>query len=275
MSPRVLLLGGHGKVSLFMTPLLLSRSWNVTSLVRNAAHEADIKAAAAKATAGKAGLGKVDVLISSLLDVKSEGDAQKILDDVKPDYVIWSAGAGGKGGPEATYAIDRDAACHFIAATTHTSSIKKLLLVSALSQRNSRAPWWDDESWGLVTHMNEHILPAYYKAKMAADETLTVLGEERKKKDKDFQWICLRPGGLSDEEGKGKISLGRTKAKGTIPRQDVADVAVRLLERDDTNGWIDLLGGENETGAEIDRVVKEGIDCIQGEEISAFKVYNP
>ena len=92
MSPRVLLLGGHGKVSLFMTPLLLSRSWNVTSLVRNAAHEADIKAAAAKASAGKAGLGKVDVLVSSLFDVKSEGDAQKILDDVKPDYVIWSAG---------------------------------------------------------------------------------------------------------------------------------------------------------------------------------------
>lgn len=36
--------------------------------------------------------GKLDVLISSVEDVKSKGDAQKILDQVKPDWVVWSAG---------------------------------------------------------------------------------------------------------------------------------------------------------------------------------------
>lgn len=32
------------------------------------------------------------MLVSSLEDVKSEKDAQKVLDETKPDYVVWSAG---------------------------------------------------------------------------------------------------------------------------------------------------------------------------------------
>lgn len=42
---------------------------------------------------GKNGPGKIDVLIESLEDVKSEKDAKRILDLVKPDWVIWSAGS--------------------------------------------------------------------------------------------------------------------------------------------------------------------------------------
>jgi Predicted nucleoside-diphosphate-sugar epimerases len=41
---QVLLLGGHGKVALHMTPLLLNRAWNVTSVVRNPDHESEILA---------------------------------------------------------------------------------------------------------------------------------------------------------------------------------------------------------------------------------------
>lgn len=48
-----------------------------------------------KATIEKLGQGqpgKLDVLVSSVEDVKSEGDALKILEQVKPDWVVWSAG---------------------------------------------------------------------------------------------------------------------------------------------------------------------------------------
>lgn len=83
---QVLLLGGHGKVALHMTPLLLNRAWNVTSVVRNPDHESEILAL------GKGLKGKLDVLVSSLEDVKSASDAKKILDSVTPDYVVWSAG---------------------------------------------------------------------------------------------------------------------------------------------------------------------------------------
>lgn len=69
-----------------MTPLLLNRAWNVTSVVRNPDHESEILAL------GKGLKGKLNVLVSSLEDVKSASDAKKILDSVTPDYVIWSAG---------------------------------------------------------------------------------------------------------------------------------------------------------------------------------------
>lgn len=86
ISPHVLLLGGHGKVAMLLTPLLLARNWNVTSVVRNPEHEPEIL------NLGKGQKGKVEVLLSSLEEVKQPADAKKILDTVKPDYVVWSAG---------------------------------------------------------------------------------------------------------------------------------------------------------------------------------------
>ena len=83
---QVLLLGGHGKVALHLTPLLLNRAWSVTSVVRNLDHEKEILAL------GKGRKGNLKVLISNLADVKSAADAQEILNGVMPDYVVWSAG---------------------------------------------------------------------------------------------------------------------------------------------------------------------------------------
>lgn len=83
---QVLLLGGHGRVALYLTPLLVARGWNVTSVIRNPEHENEILAL------GKGKQGKLDVLISSLDDVKSVDDARSILDKVNPDCVVWAAG---------------------------------------------------------------------------------------------------------------------------------------------------------------------------------------
>lgn len=84
--PHILLLGGHGKVSLLMTRRFIARSWHLTSVIRDPAQKVDILAAAGD------GPGKVDVLVESLDDVKSEGDAKRILESVKPSWVVWSAG---------------------------------------------------------------------------------------------------------------------------------------------------------------------------------------
>jgi len=264
MSPRILLLGGHGKVSLLMTPKLLSRSWNLTSVIRNPDQKADI------IEAGKNGPGKLDVLVASIEDVKSEADAKKILDQVKPDWVVWSAGAGGKGGSDRTYAIDRDACIHFIRSSIATPSITKFLLVSALSIRRGRAGWFDDASYALTQKLNTEVMLHYYKAKLAADEALTVLGEERKAKG-GFQYIILRPGGLTDEKETGKVSLGKTSARGMVSRGDVAEVAARLLEIEGANGWFDMLGGEENAREAVERVVKEGINSMDGEDIGLMK----
>lgn len=85
-SRRVLLLGGHGKVSLLLTPLLVSRSWHVTSVIRDPSQKEDI----VSTVQGHPEL--VDVVVSSLEDVKSTEDAKKLIDESKPDYVVFSAG---------------------------------------------------------------------------------------------------------------------------------------------------------------------------------------
>ncbi|KAH8602491.1 hypothetical protein B0O99DRAFT_606705 [Bisporella sp. PMI_857] len=263
---HVLLLGGHGKVSLLLTPRLLRRGWNVTSLIRNPEQKSAIESAA-----GTGHAGKLNVIVESLEDVKSESDAKNILDKVKPEWVVWSAGAGGKGGKERTYAIDRDAAVHFIRASVASRAIGTFLTVSALSSRHHKAPWWDQESWDLIQKMNKEVLPDYYKAKLAADEVLTVLGGKRREEDGKFRYIVLRPGHLTDEEAAGEVSLGRTKAKGGVSRADVAGVAAELLGNDGASGWYDLLDGKEKVEDAVARVVKEGIDDFEGEDLEAYK----
>jgi dTDP-4-dehydrorhamnose reductase len=85
-SKRVLILGGHGKVSMFLQPLLLAKNWNITSVVRNRDHEREIL------ELGENKPGEINVLVDSLDEVKNEAHARRVLDQVKPDIVVWSAG---------------------------------------------------------------------------------------------------------------------------------------------------------------------------------------
>lgn len=69
-----------------LTPLLLARSWTVTSMIRSAEQKPKIE------HLGQGQPGKLNVLVSSVEDVKSESDAKQILEQVQPDWVVWSAG---------------------------------------------------------------------------------------------------------------------------------------------------------------------------------------
>ena len=115
--------------------------------------------------------------------------------------------------------------------------------------------------------MNEKVLADYYKAKVEADEYLLALSEKRRKEDPGFQMINLRPGTLKDGPGTGKVKMGKTSSRGDVQRADVAAVAAALIEREDTNGYFDLLNGDNGIEAEIDRLVKEGHDGTEGEDL--------
>lgn len=135
-------------------------------------------------------------------------------------------------------------------------------MISYLGSRRNRPSWWSDDEWASSQEVNTEVLPHYYAAKVEADEHLAALA---KKRDDGFQAISLRPGSLTDDAATGKVSLGRTIARGKVSRADVADVAGRLLERKDTRGWYDLLSGDEDVGEAVERVVKEKIDCIEGE----------
>lgn len=259
---KVLLIGGHGKVALQLTPLLLSKSWSVTSLIRNPDHEKDIRATAANLP------GKLDFAFDSLDEVTSVSHAEKVLDRVNPEIVVWSAGAGGKGGPERTKQIDEVAAKYYISAAVARPSVKKFLMVSYIASRRGRPAWWTDEDQAAAEHVNTKVLPAYFAAKVEADEHLAALARKRNESDKAFQAINLRPGTLKDKPCTGKVSLGKTSARGEVSRETVAKVAAKLLERDDVRGWWDLLEGEEEIETAVDRLAKEGWDGIVGEDLS-------
>lgn len=267
MPPHILLIGGHGKIAQLLTPLLLARSWSVTSVIRSAEQEDTIR---------KLGIGQpgtLKVLVKSVEEVRVEADARSVVEGVGADWVVWSAGAGGRGGPDRTIAIDQDAAIAFTKAAVNTPSVKKFLTVSYLSSRRNRASWWSDKDWETSQKVNNEILPTYFKAKVAADEVLTVLAKERYEREakegvpekERFAGISLRPGTLSDEKAGG-ISTGKIGAQGKISRATVAEAVRAVLETDGAKGWIDLLDGEEGVKEGIERVVRERIDAVEGED---------
>ncbi|KAI0905641.1 NAD dependent epimerase/dehydratase [Ustulina deusta] len=253
---HILLLGGSGKVAQLLTPMLLQRSWTVTSIIRNPDQIANLQ------KLGENQSGKLNVLVRSLEEVKSDEQAQSIINEVKPDYVVWSAGAGGKGPPERTWAIDRDAACHFIRASVATPSITKFVMISFITSRLEKAPWWSDEAWKEEKETRLKKLERYYQAKVAADQ---VLYEESKKRS-DFAGICLRPA-LLTLEPVGNVALGRTTVtNGTSSRASVAFLTALLLENPNVKtSWLDMLDGDEDPEAAVKRCVDEGVDCIEGE----------
>ncbi|KAH8691148.1 hypothetical protein BGW36DRAFT_387775 [Talaromyces proteolyticus] len=265
--PQVLLLGGHGKIALYLTPLLLARSWNVTSVIRNPDHEAEIL----KLGQGKPG--KVSVLVSSLDDIKSVADAQAILDKVSPEYVVWAAGAGGKGGVQRTYAVDQDAAKHFITSSFATPQVRKFLLISHLGSRKTRPSWFSSADWDRTLKLWDSILPDYCKAKWEADQLQTALAAVTKRRDpkRRFQSINLRPGTLTDEPATGKVSLGQIPiGDRNVSRENVAIVADRLLASEDAEGWVDLLNGDEPIDDAVERVAKGKIDAIGDEDVDGM-----
>ncbi|KAI1393010.1 NAD(P)-binding protein [Hypoxylon trugodes] len=253
---NVLLLGGSGKIAQLLTPLLLQRSWNVTSIIRDPAQVANLQ------KLGEGQSGKLNVLVRSLEDVTSDAQAKSIIDEVKPDYVVWSAGAGGKGAPERTFKIDRDAASHFIRASVATPTVTKFVLVSFLCSRLKKPSWWTEEVWQYSQDTVKKNLLKYYEAKIAADQ---VLYEESKKRP-DFAGIDLRPGTLTLEPA-GNVSLGKLPvSRGNSSRAGVANLIALLLDTPGVkSSWLDTIDGDEDPEAAVKRVIEEGVDAAEGE----------
>lgn len=146
-------------------------------------------------------------------------------------------------------------------------------MVSYLGSRKTQPHWMPDDQWAGVVRTNTEILPTYAKAKQEADEYMTALAARRKREPsgRPFQAINLRPGILTDEPASRKVELGITpKGRGSVSREDVAIVADLLLARADTEGWIDLVNGEVEVEEAVERVAREKIDAVEGEDVEGM-----
>lgn len=146
------------------------------------------------------------------------------------------------------------------------------------SSRRKQPSWWDDEQWASAQKVNTEVLPTYFKAKVVADEVLTVLAKERYEEEakkgvpeaERFAGISLRPGTLSDEKAGG-IKIGKIESKGKISRATVAEAIAAVLETDGARGWIDMLDGDKDVKEEVKRVVSEGFDSVEGEDFEEQK----
>lgn len=280
MTRHVLILGGHGRISQLLTPLLLKRSWTVTSVIRTAEQIPAIE------KLGSGQPGSLKVLVRSIDDVGSTDDAAAILKEVKPDMVAWSAGehtltyqstqqltpvgAGGKGGKERTFKVDRDAAVHFITAAATIPSITRFLLVSYNGSRRAGAPWWPAGEWDEYNaKVNNGVLAAYYQAKIVADEALY----EASRKSDSLVGIGLRPTTLTDEPA-GTVELGKAEhVNGKISREAVAKVADALLAVQGLkNTWLDLADGGEAIDDAVTRCVRNDVNAAEGEAIFGSKI---
>ncbi|APX95616.1 SDR family oxidoreductase [Natronorubrum daqingense] len=134
------------------------------------------------------------------------------------DSIIFAAGSGGND----VYGVDRDGAIALIDAAENAGADRFVMLSSMGVDEPEDAP---------------EALQDYLIAKAEADESL---------RESALEWTIVRPGELTNEDGDGRIRVGNFDlGDGDIPREDVAQTLIAVLERDGLVGeTFELLGGE-------------------------------
>lgn len=151
-----------------------------------------------------------------------EMGVEVVLGDLEEDFshafentevVVFAAGSGGHTPKSQTQVIDREGAIKAIdEAQSH--NVQRFIMVSALGVDRNPEEWPES-----MAH--------YYRAKKAADEYL---------RDTDFNYTILKPGRLRNKPGLGNIAIGESiqTEYDDIPREDVAEVIARILDKEST-----------------------------------------
>ncbi|NUW38412.1 NAD(P)H-binding protein [Nonomuraea sp. SMC257] len=176
-------------------------------LVRNPAHVSDVEAAGARA-------------VVCDLERASAEELAAVLDGA--GAAVFAAGAGPGSGVARKDTVDR-AASALLADAAERAGVRRFLQISSMGA--GRPPAGGDEVWA-----------AYIAAKTQAEEDL---------RGRDLDWTIIRPGGLTDDPGTGRIRLEPEVPRGTVPRDDVAAVLAGLLrERAAIHRTLELVSGD-------------------------------
>ena len=214
---KVFVIGAPGKVGRRFVRQLAERGHQPLALHRNPEQTNELEALGATPVSG------------SLIELDVSGLARLMAGS---DVVVFSAGAGGKGGMEMTNAID-GRGLELSVASAQQAGIKRFLLVSAFPE-SFRGKQVSD------TFEN------YMVVKKLADVHLV---------ETDLDWVILRPGTLLDEPGTGKVRAGLAIPYGDVPRDDVAAALVEIVERPTVNRVIiELTQGDTPVGEAVPRL---------------------
>ena len=189
---RVVIAGGHGKIALILERLLAEAGHEPVAIIRNPDQRADIDAT-----------GAVAVVLD--LEHASVDEVGQVLKNA--DAAVFAAGAGPGSTAERKFTVDRDAAI-LLADAAEAAGVPRLVVVSAIGTDD-----FDPES--------DDIFQLYSRAKSEADASV---------RERDLDWTIVRPGGLTNDPGTGRVHVGATVTRGRIPRADVAATIAALLE---------------------------------------------
>ncbi|MEQ7123556.1 NAD(P)H-binding protein [Actinopolymorpha sp. B11F2] len=209
---RVVIAGAHGKVGLRLGRMLADRGDDLIGIVRNPEHGPDLRAHGVAPIV----LDLEQATVEAVSDVLAGADA-----------AVFAAGAGPGSGAARKDTVDRAAAV-LVAEAAEQAGVRRILQVSSMGVEQVRD--------GASPPGMDEVFVAYLKAKLAAEEDL---------RTRDLDWTILRPGGLTDAPGTGRVCLAPHVERGQVPREDVAAVLVALLEAPATAGLVlELTSGD-------------------------------
>lgn len=197
---KVLIIGGHGQVALLAIPRLIESGHEVTGLIRQREHQADLEALGAA------------VLIKDATELTITEWGQLMAGF---DVMIWAAGNGGKAGPEATIAVDRDAAAASVAAASQLGeNSPRYLMVSFVGSLS-------------LDLEPEEALYAYAEAKKFVDEKLLATT--------GLDYLILAPCVFTTDPAGGIEIIAndpRSAFADTTSRELVAEVITEMVGRE-------------------------------------------
>ncbi|MBR8646183.1 SDR family oxidoreductase [[Brevibacterium] frigoritolerans] len=203
---KVFVVGANGQIGKYLVDLLKnSPEHSVRAMVRKEEQSRYLE---------KNGIESVVVSLT--------GSVDEITNAAKGcDAIVFTAGSGGSTGADQTLLIDLDGAVKTVEAA-EILGIDRFIMVSAF-QANNRENW------------NEAIKP-YYVAKHYADRALL---------QSDLNYTIIRPGGLVNEPGTGKVTAAEELERGSIAREDVARTILASLTDENTyRRSFDLISGD-------------------------------
>ena len=216
---RVVIAGAHGQIARRLGRLLSSRGDTVVGIVRNPDHRPDLES---------------DGVEPVVLDLEraSVDDVAAVVSGA--DAVVFAAGGGPNSGIARKDTVDRAAAV-LLADAAVAAGVRPYLLVSSIGV--------EQVADGATPEGMDEVFVAYLRAKLAAEQhVLAVEG---------LAPMVVRPGGLTDDPGTGRVRLERTTQRGQVPRDDVAAVLLELLDHPHEGLVVELLGGDTPVGEAV------------------------
>ena len=193
----VAIAGGAGNVGRRLIRELVEAGGRVRSLDRNPEYAAAIRAARAEPVTVDLERDGLPVIATAIEGV---------------DAVVFAVGAGPGSGPEPKWTIDYAGALKLIASAA-IAGVRRYVMLSSVGADPGAS---GDDTFAV-----------YLRAKGRADDELRNSG---------LDYTIVRPTRLTDDPGAGLVEAGESIERGTISRDDVADVLATVLKTDTTVG---------------------------------------